>query len=264
MYDENKINKVLIELELKILSSLDDKEYGLIIGLPTIKKYNLTRIFNSQFNDRDSSELASPLVGNTLPSKLCEQKKCDPTKKQGISYSLSNKSANLFNDQKEGSVRVVPKQRSPLSRDHTRTRTTKTQSRLLIAIHKDNLNNLLETPKNLNTRKSNHRAHIYEEDEEITQSDYWDDAWMKDDDKSEEEDEIINLIVSKIVSTDQSFIIEARKFLKRYKDLFSRKLNTIPTKLEPLEIEVDSKKFNVSANHCQQSFINRSYRKKIT
>ena len=71
---------------------------------------------------------------------------------------------------------------------------------------------------------------------------------MKDDDKSEEEEEIINLIVSKIVSTDQSFIIEARKFLKRYKDLFSRKLNTIPAKLDPLEIEVDSKKFKVSAN----------------
>ena len=247
IYDENKINKVLIELELKILSSLDDKEYGLIIGLPTIKKYNLTRIFNSQFNDSDSGELASPLMGNILPSKLCEQKKCDPSKKQSISCSLLNKSANFFKKQREGSVRVVPKQRSPLSRAHTRTRTTKTQSRRLIANHKDNLNNLLETPKNLNTRKSNHRAHIYEEDEEVTQSDYWDDVWMKDDDPIEEED-FIELIVSKINSNDVSFIIEARKFLKKYKDLFSRNLNPIPAKLDPLEIEVDSTKFNVSAN----------------
>ena len=247
IYDENKINKVSIELELKILSSLDDKEYGLIIGLPTIKRYNLTQIFKSQFNDNISSKLANPIGGNILLSEGNASRKRTSPEKQSISYSLLNKSANFFNEQKGGCVRVVPRKRSPLPRHHTRTRAVKTQSILLFDKDKDNLSNLLED-NNLKIRNSNRRAHKYEEDEEVIQSDYWDDAWMKDDDKTEEEEDFIELIVSKIISTDASFIIEARKFLKRYKDLFSRKLNTIPAKLDPLEIEVDSKKFKVSAN----------------
>ena len=52
IFDESKINKIEVEIELKILSSLDDREYGLIIGLPTIKKHDLTHILNSQFNNQ--------------------------------------------------------------------------------------------------------------------------------------------------------------------------------------------------------------------
>ena len=71
---------------------------------------------------------------------------------------------------------------------------------------------------------------------------------MKDGVKSVEEEDFIKLIVSKITSTDPTFIIEAQLFLEEYRDLFSRDLNPIPAKLDPLEIEVDSKKFNVSQN----------------
>ena len=46
---------------MKILSSLDDRENGLIIGLPTIKKHNLTHIFNSQINDIKLGKLADPI-----------------------------------------------------------------------------------------------------------------------------------------------------------------------------------------------------------
>ena len=36
IFDGDKTYKVKIEIELKILSSLDDREYSLIIGFPTL------------------------------------------------------------------------------------------------------------------------------------------------------------------------------------------------------------------------------------
>ena len=39
--DVDKINKVVFETKLNILSSLDGREYDLIIGLPDIIKHNL-------------------------------------------------------------------------------------------------------------------------------------------------------------------------------------------------------------------------------
>jgi len=51
IFDVDKKYKVQIELELKILSSLDDRDYGLIIGLPDIRKHSLLNKFAHQFND---------------------------------------------------------------------------------------------------------------------------------------------------------------------------------------------------------------------
>ena len=125
--------------------------------MPTIKRYNLTQIFKSQFNDNISSKLANPIGGNILLSEGNDSRKRTSPEKQSISCSLLNKSANFFNEQTGGCVRVVPRKRSPLPRNHTRTRAVKTQSILLFDKDKDNLSNLLEK-NNLNIRNSNHRA----------------------------------------------------------------------------------------------------------
>ena len=211
IYDENKINKFEIELEIKILSSLDDKEYGLIIGLPTIKKYGLTQRLASQFNDSNQGKFAIPFKESELVVKKKELKQSVPFCKSNTSNSLSDKSANSFNEQREGSVSVGLRKRSMSPSAHTRTSTAKTQSSLTFNKSKDILSNMLEK-KLLNTRNSNHRAHRYEEDE--------DETWMKDDVNSGEEEDLINLIVFKIQSTDKTFIIEARKFYRDIKIYF--------------------------------------------
>ena len=84
---------------MKILSSLDDREYGLIIGLPTIKKYNLTHIFNGQFNDIKLGKLAMPSSKESdVISKKIEPKLRIPLRNNIISNSLSDNSANFSND----------------------------------------------------------------------------------------------------------------------------------------------------------------------
>jgi hypothetical protein len=82
IFDVDKKYKVQIEIELKILSSLDDREYGLIIGLPDIKKHSLLRKFANQFNDCEvvgiEEGLKNPLIIitpkailYTISSRIC-------------------------------------------------------------------------------------------------------------------------------------------------------------------------------------------------
>jgi len=68
IFDVDKKFKLQIEVEFKILSSLDGREYGLIIGLPDIKAHSLLSKFANQFNDckvvNDKEGLESPLVSD--------------------------------------------------------------------------------------------------------------------------------------------------------------------------------------------------------
>ena len=70
IFDVDKNYKIQIESEFKILSSLDDREYGLIFGLPDIKKHNLLSKFAYQFNDCEvvrTKEGLESTLGNNYP-----------------------------------------------------------------------------------------------------------------------------------------------------------------------------------------------------
>jgi len=229
IYDENKINKFDFEIELKILPSLDDKDYDIIIGLPDIKKHNLLEKLARQFSDRsvdaDKRELQSVSV-RTNP----------------IGFSLSHKFANLPTHQGVASV-GGGLESSQSSSAHTRTTINSARTIAEVSGNEDMLGATFETTESLSPRSLNHRQR-YDEDDEVIQYDYWDDAWQKNDNRSlENKEDFIELITSKINSQDPMFKIEARAFLESYKDLFSRTLSATPAKLPPLEIEVDSKRF---------------------
>ena len=242
IYDEHKITKFEIELEFKILSSLDNKEYGLIIGLPDIKKHNLMIKFADQFSS-EHIKLANPHEETTIGHEKKELKSVS-IEKSCISCSLLHKSANLSIDLGVGSVDGGLKSSTSVS-THTSTAISSAQAIPEVDRYKDSLSSASES----NSRRTfHHRIQKYDEDEEVIQGEYWDDAWMKDGVDTEEED-FVELIASKITSSDPTFVIEAKAFLKPYKDLFSRNLNPIPADLPPLEIEVDSVKFNVGANN---------------
>ena len=193
---------------MKILSSLDDKEYGIIIGLPSIRQHNLTHVFSSQFDDSKLGKLADPIKEIDLISKKKELKSV-PFRMIINSDSLLNKSAIFSVEQEVGSVGVGLK-RSLSPSAHTRTITNSARTISEVDKNNDSLSNALEKT---NRRSFNHKLHKYDEDDEVIQSDFWDDAWMKDGVKSVEEEDFIKLIVSKITTTDPTFIIEAQLFL---------------------------------------------------
>jgi len=215
IFDVDKKFKLQIEVEFKILSSLDGREYGLIIGLPDIKAHSLLSKFANQFTDckvvNDKEGLESPLVRD-YP--------------KGI--SLSDKFANLCEDVTwvkgaNGWLESLP---ARLSKDEL--------------THEDTLYTATETQSH---RGFSNRQH-YDDDEEVIEYESWDDAWRKNDEQSTSKDkDVIDTIVDKIHSTDPSFKIEARALLSQYRDLFSRTLSVTPALLEPLTIEIDRAKF---------------------
>jgi hypothetical protein len=224
LYDKDKLNKVECDINFKILSSLDGKEYGLIIGLPDIKKHNLLTKLASQFID---AEVNLDAVGL----------KSVASKKTLKRYSLPNKFANLPIDLKSGGVdRGLKSSMSPSA--HTRTPINQTQTVPMVSGDEDMLSTMTSQHRPI------HRSHIYDEDEEVIQYDHWDDAWQKNGvGDSEEQEDLISQIVSRIDSTDPTFAKEIDIFLQDYKDLFSRTLNPIPADLPSLTIEVNKEKF---------------------
>ena len=82
--------------------------------------------------------------------------------------------------------------------------------------------------------------HHYDEDEEVIQTDYWDDIWQKNDvtDGFKQED-LIATITSKIVSSDPTFKQTIHSFLLNWRDIFSQSLNAVPADLPPLVVEID-------------------------
>ena len=200
------------------MSSLDDREYGLIFGLPDIKKHNLLSKFANQFNDCEvvkTKEGLESTLGNNYPK----------------GESLSDKFANLSEDTiwvkgASGWLKSLPS-----SRDHTRTTAKKARLSNDVPIHEDTLCTAQETRSH---RGFPNRQH-YDDDEEVIEYESWDDAWRKNDEKSQSKDkDVIDTIVDKIHSKDPSFKISARALLSEYRDLFSRTLSVTPALLEPL------------------------------
>ena len=87
---------------MKILSSLDDREYGLIIGLPDIKKHNLLHKLANQFIDAEVELDVEGLKSVSSNVNL-------------MRHSLSNKFANLPIDLKSGCVGGGLKSSTPTS-----------------------------------------------------------------------------------------------------------------------------------------------------
>ena len=226
IYDADKKYKFNFTVELKVLSSLDDREYGIIIGLPDIKKHNLLSRFANQFNDCKVD------IGEG-------QLKRNPVNVDPIGNSISDKFANLSEELvwvKHASGWLE----SPTSPSaHTRTPANKRARHRKNLRHEDMLHNAYETTSPRIFKRPQH----YDEDEEVIQRDHWDDAWQKNDDKSSTEKDVIDTIVDKINSKDESFKIEAHAFLSEYRDLFSRTLSATPALLQPLTIEIDRAKF---------------------
>ena len=224
LYDKDKNNKFDFEIKLKILSSLDDKEYGLIIGLPDIKRHNLLNKLANQFTDAKIDSNVRELQSVSVRKNLKR-------------YSESDKFANQPIDLKSGSVGGGLKSSTSPSA-HTRITINQAQTAPMI----NGVDDMLSTMHS--QHKPVHRNHVYDEDDEVIQYNYWDDAWQKNDvENSSIKEDLIGPIVSKINSSDPTFAKEIYTFLTKYEDLFSRNLNAIPADLDPLEIEVDSKKF---------------------
>jgi hypothetical protein len=227
IFDVDKKYKVQIEIELKILSSLDDREYGLIIGLPDIKKHSLLSKFANQFNDCEVVSIKEGL-------------KCPLDNEYPRGDSLYDKFANLSEDTTWVKGASGWLQRLPSSSSHTRTPAKKARLSKDVPKHEDTLCTAQETQSH---RGFPNRQH-YDDDEEVIEYESWDDAWRKNDEKSESKDkDVIDTIVDKIHSKDPSFIISARALLSEYRDLFSRTLSVTPALLEPLTIEIDKAKF---------------------
>ena len=128
----------------------------------------------------------------------------------------------------------------PSSRDHTRTPAKKARLFIDILKHEDTLCTAQETQSH---RGFPNRQH-YDDDDEVIEYESWDDAWRKNDDKSQSKDkDVIDTIVDKIHSNDPSFKVSAHALLSEYRDLFSRTLSVTPALLEPLSIEIDKAKF---------------------
>ena len=150
IFDVDKKFKITIEIELKILSSLDDRDYGIIIGLPDIKKHSLLSKFANQFNDcevvRTEEGLESPR-GNNYPK----------------GESLSNKFANLSEDMMWVKGASSWLQSLPSSRDHTRTPAKKARLSKEELKHEDTLCTAQETQSH---RGFPNRQH-YDDDKEV-------------------------------------------------------------------------------------------------
>ena len=131
-------------------------------------------------------------------------------------YSLSNKFASRPIDVRSGSVDGGLKSSTSTSA-HPRTPSNQTQTAPKVSGDDDMLSTMLQQHKPFN------RSHIYDEDDEVIQYDHWDDAWQKNDvENSEENEDLISQIVSRIDSTDPTFATEIHTFLQDYRDLFSR------------------------------------------
>jgi len=188
IFDVDKKYKVQIEIELKILSSLDDRDYGLIIGLPDIRKHSLLNKFAHQFNDCEVVGIEEGLENprdNNYPK----------------GESLYDKFANLSEDMTwvkgaSGWLKSLPS-----SRAHTRTTAKKARLSKDVLIHED-------TAQETQSHRGFPNRQHYDDDEEVIEYESWDDAWRKNDGKSQsKEKDVIDTIVDKIHSNDESFKI---------------------------------------------------------
>jgi hypothetical protein len=84
-------------------------------------------------------------------------------------------------------------------------------------------------------------THRYDEDEDVIPYEHWDDAWQKND--SDVTNDITDIIMHNVQSDNTEFKIRTKRFLERWKEVFSRTLSSEPAQLAPLEITVDAEKW---------------------
>ena len=158
IFDVAKINKFKFEIDLKILSALDDKEYGLIIGLSDIIKHGLPNKLASQFIDHklrtNMRELQSVSIGENFDG-----------------YSESDKFANL--PPNRGIVNVEGGlQSSTSSSTHTWIPFNSAQANTKVLRHEDMLNTALESFDSTSQRSLTNQNRRYGEDDEVRQFNY--------------------------------------------------------------------------------------------
>ena len=102
-----------------------------------------------------------------------------------------------------------------------------------------------------------------EEEDDDTQ--HWDDTWQKSGSKwnNVQDDEIIETIVKNIKSEDLDFKNHAREFLKRWSNIFCRTLSKIPADIEPMNIEVDTAKWECRQNQGAPRMLNAAKEKHL-
>ena len=106
-----------------------------------------------------------------------------------------------------------------------RTRTTFNSAHNMQTLeYGDMLNNVvIESIHVLNNQ------HQYDEDDEVIQKSYWDEIWQKNDVRDvDEQEDLITIITSKIVSDDPTFKQTIHSFLLHWEDIFSRSLSEAP------------------------------------
>jgi len=228
--DEDKINKVVFETKLNILSSLDGREYDLIIGLPDIIKHNLLFKLHNQFGSFDNNLAHHHDRENGSSLRVLQSVSSSET---FTGYSLPDKFANLSESNSD----------SGFGGGLTKFQPTSTHSE---ATSNSALNTIIprygDMPDDMIINKLHvlGNQHHYDEDDEVIQTHYWDDIWQKNDvtDGAKQED-LIATITSKIVSNDPTFKQTIHSFLLNWRDIFSRSLNAVPADLPPLVVEID-------------------------
>jgi hypothetical protein len=157
IFNVDKSCKFNFEIEFHILSSLDDREYGLIIGLPDIKKHNLLSKFARQFADCEVDRVQDGL-------------KRKPEAIHPKSDSLSDKFANLS----EGATCVICAggglKNPTSSRAHTRTPANKARLPQGNFLHEDTLSTAQETQSHGGFRNRQHYDDILKNMKHIEQN----------------------------------------------------------------------------------------------
>ena len=176
IYDVDNKFKLNYEMEFKILSSLDDREYGIIIGLPDIKRHKMLDHFANQF-----------IIGgkDTHERKRC---KVDLLDDIPLGNTLSDKFASLSEIQcsKHKSKELQRTTLLRINSPNTITYSTGLTQKYLS--HDDMPSNVIweEIPRYMfNVNEEKIPRHIfrppstYDEDEEVIDYYGWDDAWQK-------------------------------------------------------------------------------------
>ena len=181
VYDMSNDKKIVIQVNLKILSSLDDKAYGLIIGLPDIRKFQLLNHLASQFSDCKSVD------DNVMRWKVATLKDIPR------GNALLDKFANLGESSRKIPNSVQLKRRRSLRINSPNTNTSY-QSGLTsrVLTYEDMLSTVREDVED--SSSSFRPSYIYDEDDEVIDQDSWSDAWQKNDERSEDKD-VIDTIV---------------------------------------------------------------------
>jgi len=219
IFSINKKVRFKCQIEFEILSILDNRDYALIIGRPDIVKYNLLGRFASQWQ--------ADLVSDTNHGA----EKGHASMPNSIEYNLLNKFASRWHsgtDLETG---------GGTEKNHGHVTAHSEATLHSVATVSETM-----TPGDM-PQTSTLTSHTYDEDEEVIQYEHWEDAWQKNDCSGSQIDDVLDVIVNNVRSSNVEFKIRTRSFLAEWRDIFSRTLSKEPANLAPLEIEVDAEKW---------------------